>query len=383
MDVTAFSENAPGRLVEIPDGAHAFVPEPLPEELRLSSEVVGILAEAERALGELNGLGQFLWNPHLLIRPFLRREAVASSRIEGTIATDRELLLFEIAPDKVKTPEVREVGNYVAALEFGLGRLNDLPISLRLIRECHERLMRGVRGAGQFPGEFRRKQNYIGRRDQPIREARFVPPPPGEMRKALEELEKYMHADSSTPFLVRLALIHYQFEAIHPFEDGNGRIGRLLIPLQLCERRYLSQPLLYLSAYFDKHRTEYVDHLLAVSQKGSWEAWVRFFLSGVAEQARDSGRRAQNLLRLRESYRLRLQQEGRSARLLSLIDRLFAWPALTVPIARDFLRVTYRSAKLNIEKLVAAGVLREEPGRVYNRLYLAPEIIALVEADRA
>lgn len=384
MELADFGAAAPGRLVKIPEGVCAFIPDLLPPSLSpLSEETVLLLAEAERALGELNAIGQFLWNPRLLIRPFLRREAVASSRIEGTLTTDRELLLFEIAPEAVESPDVQEVRNYVEALEHGMERLKELPLSLRLIRECHERLMRGARGEEKRPGEFRKRQNYIGRPDQTIQQARFIPPPPQEVLPLLDNLENYLHAESSVPFLIRLALVHYQFEAIHPFEDGNGRIGRLLITLQLCASGYLRQPLLYLSAYLERHRQEYLDRLFAVSARGEWEAWIRFFLRGVAEQGREAAQRTQALLSLREQYRQRMQGTRGSARLLALLDRLFAWPAITIPLASNFLGVTYPSAKRNIEKLVAAGILAPESGRVYNRLFFAPEILRLLEADRA
>jgi Fic family protein len=236
-----FTANAPGRLVTAPEGHLAYVPNPLPPEFDLELSTVNLLADAERALGELKGVGQRLPNPHLLINPFLRREAVLSSRIEGTTTGLQQLLLFETAPsDEPGDADVREVANYVAALELGFSLLERLPVSLRLIRQIHERLMEGVRGQEQRPGEFRHIPNLIGHRGATPDTARFVPPPVKEMHEALHDLERYIgeHRDE-LPFLIQLALVHYQFEVIHPFMDGNGRVGRLLIALQLRERAYL------------------------------------------------------------------------------------------------------------------------------------------------
>jgi Fic family protein len=276
-----FTANAPGRLVTAPEGHLAYVPNPLPPEFDLELSTVNLLADAERALGELKGVGQRLPNPRLLINPFLRREAVLSSRIEGTTTGLQQLLLFETAPsDEPGDADVREVANYVAALELGFSLLERLPVSLRLIRQIHERLMEGVRGQEQRPGEFRHIPNLIGHRGATPDTARFVPPPVKEMHEALHDLERYIgeHRDD-LPFLIQLALVHYQFEVIHPFMDGNGRVGRLLIALQLRERAYLPQPLLYLSAYFEYHRDAYRDHLLAVSRSGTWTQWIDFFLT--------------------------------------------------------------------------------------------------------
>lgn len=298
------------------------------------------------------------------------------------VATAQQLLLFEAMPSsEPATPDVREVANYVHALEYGLARLKKLPVSLRLIREIHKILLHGVRGSDQRPGEFRKRQNYIGKRGDPIEKARFVPPPVSEMERALHEFERYLHKQSDLPFLVQLAFIHYQFEAIHPFLDGNGRIGRLLISLLLCERGYLPQPLLYLSAYFERHRDVYLDHLLDISRSGAWNSWVRFFLQGVAEQAGEASRRAERLQELREAYRKRMESERASALLPRLVDELFASPVLTIPMAAKRLGVTYRSARLNMLKLAGAGIVQEHSGQKRNRVYIAQEIISIIEAD--
>ena len=297
MDTESFRNSPAGRVVHAAGEYWAFVPNPLPPKLAWTSELVVTLSEADRALGELAGLGRSLPNPHLLIRPFVRREAVLSSRIEGTQSTLFDLYAYEAVQLSMfkPPPDVREVYNYVRALEHGMARLPTLPLSLRLIREIHAHLMEGVRGEHQTPGEFRRSQNWIGPPGCTLTDARFVPPPVPEMQESLHALETFLHASPTLPPLMRLGLIHYQFEAIHPFLDGNGRVGRLLITLLLCAWDLLSEPLLYLSAYFDAHRQDYYDLLLRVSQHGAWEDWLTFFLRGIATQAQDSVARAGRL----------------------------------------------------------------------------------------
>ena len=382
MDPSKFSEHSPGRLVDTYEGFYAFVPDQLPPCLNLDATTVGLLSNADRAIGELNGIGQVLPNPHLLISPFLRREAVSSSRIEGTVTELRQLLLFEVEPtSQPNPPDVQEVANYVIALEYGLNRLAELPISLRLIREIHERLMQGVRGEAQRPGEFRRIQNFIGYQGQSVKEARFVPPPVEAMTQALHSFEQFLHGDNDLPFLVQLALIHYQFECIHPFSDGNGRMGRLLIPLLLCEREFLSQPLLYLSAFLERNRDEYMDLLLNISQSGDWISWIRFFLNGVAIQANDAVVRSQRLMGLWQEFRTVMQNARSSTLPLQLIDALFAAPFITVARAQAVLNVTYRSAQRNIEILEKEGFLVEITGRHRNRVYLASQIFEIINAD--
>ena len=380
MKPADFQEAAPGRLVKSPDGYWAFVPAPLPSKIDFHADLIAVLSAADRAIGQLSGVGQTLPNPHLLIGPFMRREAVLSSRIEGTQSSLSDLFLFEAAPSmEPSVPDVREVANYVRALEYGLQRRTELPISLRLIRELHQRLMEGVRGNEQARGEFRRSQNWIGRPGCTLRNATYVPPPPLEMSQALNDFEKYLHEPSGTPPLVRLATIHYQFEAIHPFLDGNGRIGRLLITLLLCVEGILIEPLLYLSAYFERHREEYYDRLLGVSQSGRWSEWVIFFLAGVAEQAADAIERSNRLLQLRDQYREQLHSARTSALLPKLVDGLVSYPATTVARTAKLLGITPRSAQANIEKLIEAGVLREVTGRKRNRVFVAGGILRVIE----
>jgi Fic family protein len=369
-----------GLEVAISRGVNAFVPDDLPPSVSWTPELLLTLSDADRALGELAGLGRNLPNPRLLIRPFMNREAVLSSRIEGTQANVTDLYAFE-AGHQITThtyADVQEVSNYVRALEYGLERIKELPISLRLIREIHAILMRGVRGGHAAPGEFRKTQNWIGTKGCAIDAARFVPPPVPQMNVALAKLEGYIHAESDLPPLVRVGLTHYQIETIHPFADGNGRIGRLLTVLQLINLNLLPLPLLYLSAYFERHREAYYDHLLSVSRHSTWERWLVFFLTGVAEQSRDAIRRAAALQDLQATWRNAVTQARSSSLLLRLVDSLFERPVLTIRQATELLGITYRSAQKNIEKLVELGILKQLPD-AYPRIYTAPGVLAAVD----
>ena len=387
MQAEDFVGDFPGQLVWSRDsilGEYlSFVPNPLPPPLTLDLPAINNLSAADRALGELNGIGQMLPNPHLLIGPFIRREAVLSSSIEGTATNLEQLLLFEAEPaNKAPTPDAQEVIGYVHALEYGLQRLDaGAPVNLQLIQELHECLMRDGRGQVSQPGAFREVPNRIGRPGQSFADSRYVPPPPAGMRWALSHFETFLSHPNDLPFLVQLALIHYQFEAIHPFEDGNGRVGRLLLLLLLCARRQLSRPLLYISAWLEKNRSEYMDCLLRVSQQGAWLDWINFFLEGVADQSRDAVRRAQRLLTLWQDYRDQLQAARSPARALQLIDLLFAAPAVTAAYVCQTLEVTPVTAQRTIDRLQQAGILHETTGQRRNRVYLAREIFALLDAD--
>jgi Fic family protein len=384
MQPSVFSKDAPGRLVKTQEGYWSYVPAPLPPRVDFDAELVRRLSDADQALGELRGVGRMLPNPHLLVQPFLRREAVSSSRIEGTMTDLRQLLLFEAGgskhPDRPEELDAQEVSNYVNSLEYGLERLATLPVCNRLIREVHEHLMHGLRGENRRPGEFRDGQNMIARPGQTPQSARFIPPPPAEMKQAMDDLERFINGSSDLPILVQLALIHYQFETIHPFWDGNGRVGRLLLALLLRQRGCLPHPLLYLSAYFEEHRETYMDHLLSVSRSGTWSAWVAFFLESVAVQSRLAVERCHQLLDLWRNYRDQLLGGRHSAGALRLVDRLFESPALTIAQAADFLKMTYPAARQNIEKLETAGILREVTGKARDRVYMATEIIRLLES---
>jgi len=381
MNPDEFRDSPTGRLVRATDGCWAFVPYSFPPVLAWSPELVAALSEADRALGELAGLGRSLPNSHLLIRPFVRREAVLSSCIEGTQASLSDLYAYEAVQLALFEPstDVHEVYNYVQALEYGLERLRTLPLSLRLIREIHICLMAGVCGERQKPGEFRRCQNWLGPAGCTRDEATFVPPPVPEMHRALDAFEKYLHAPAMLPPLVRLGFIHYQFEAIHPFLDGNGRIGRLLVTLLLCAWDLLPEPLLYLSAYFETHRQTYYDRLLAVSRAGAWEAWLAFFFHGVAVQARDAVIRTRRIQDLRERYREQFQTSRAAARLLQTVDLLFARPVLTVRQLAASLEVNYLTAQRYVNRLEEAGLLQEITGRVRNRVYRADDVLRAIE----
>jgi Fic family protein len=380
MELALFRKEKSGKLIKAAAGYWAFVPNTLPPKLEATWDFVNQISEADRRLSELAGAARTLPNPHLLIEPFTRREAVLSSRIEGTVASLSDLMSFEalgvVHPDR---PDVLEVANYVNALEYGLNRLSQLPVSVRLLRELHERLMRGTRGEYLTPGEFRRTQNWIGPPGCLLKDATFVPPPVAEMKNALSDLEKYIHGTSELPPLVRMALIHYQFEAIHPFLDGNGRIGRLLITLLLCAEGLLPQPLLYLSAFFERHRAHYYRLLLEVSQQGNWKEWIIFFLRGVSEQSVDALNRANQLQQLSLEYRHTLHQKRSSATLLQIADLLFKNPVFSPNSISKVLNLSYVSAQKNIDKLVEAGILREVTGRKRGRIYVAQQVMEILE----
>jgi len=340
---------------------------------------VGLLSDADRALGELAGVGKILPNPHLLIAPYIRREALLSSRIEGTQATLNDLLLFEAVPSrKPLVPDLRELQNYVRALEYGLERVETLPISSRLVHEIHQRLVEGVRGRHSTPGGFRTTQNWIGPSDCTLNQATFVPPPVREMQDALSNWEKYLHSEPSEPPLVQCALMHYQFEAIHPFLDGNGRVGRLLITFFMCDRGYLPQPLLYLSAYFERNRAEYYDRLLGVSTVGDWHGWLEFFLRGIVTQAKDAVNWSAQLIDLHENYRQRLLGRRVPRGTYRIVDELFLNPYATISGASRRWDVSYPTARSAIETLEGLNILEEVTGGRRNRIYCARELLRML-----
>ncbi len=368
----------PGRKIRCAGGYFAFVPDPLPPQLTWSPQLVRALSDADRLVGRLAGEGGRLPNPHLLMRPFVRREAVLSSRIEGTQATLGELLAAEAGAAVERSPkDLREVGNYVVALEHGVRRLKTLPLSLRLVRELHEKLMKRVRGRGMTPGEFRRSQNWIGAPGSTVENATYVPPPPAEMIVCLTGWEKFLN-QSTLPPLVQAALAHYQFEAIHPFLDGNGRVGRLMITLFLIERSILSTPLLYLSAFFEATRQDYYQRLLSVSDRGEWNAWLQYFLNGVARQAEDALGRAERINRLLSDWRIAVA--GTSSRVPAImLDMLAANPFLTVKKAAKQLGVAFTTAQRAVHKLEQLSIVTEISKAKRDRVYCARAIMNILD----
>ena len=383
LDPREFDHASAGQCIKAPTGYWAFIPHPLPPDISYDTPLIRLLSEADRLLGELSGTGRLLANPYLLIAPYVRREAVASSRIEGTQASLNDLFFFEASEKQTpRTPDVHEVRNYVQAMEYGIKRLTDLPVSVRLICEIHAILMQGVRGAHATPGETRRSQNWIGPPRCSLQDATFVPPPVEEMKNALSDWEKYLHSDTDIPSLIQCALMHYQFEAIHPFLDGNGRIGRLLITFFLWERGLLTQPLLYLSAFFDRYRDDYYSRLLAVSKYGDWRGWIEFFLRGVISQSKDALSDAKKIIELHEKYRHRLEATKKVPEsAYRLIEELFGNPVLSISSLGKKWGIPFNSVKTGVLRLVSLGILREETGRKRNKLYIASELIELLSAS--
>lgn len=370
--------NPAGRWVKTLEGYRAFHPSPLPPEVTWTPKLVRALSHADRLLGRLAGEGRRLPNPHLLIRPFVRREAVFSSRIEGTQATLGELLAAEAGVSPEHSPEdLREVGNYVAALEHGLKRLDSLPLSLRLVRELHEKLMTGVRGGHATPGQFRRTQNWIGRPGCTLAEASYVPPPPADLLDHLGRWEEFLHEESVPP-LVHAAMMHYQFEAIHPFIDGNGRVGRLLITLSLCARGVLPEPLLYLSAFFEATRNDYYEGLRGITDRGDWAGWLEYFFNGVARQSEDALSRAERINQQLADWREAFAGSGSKVP-LQLIDLVGANPFLTPRATERRLGVAYNTVMRAITALETGGVLTKVGESKRDRVFCARAILDILE----
>ena len=386
MRAEQFSENTWGRLTRVgsgKDGYWAYVPYPLPPPLEYDPALVNALSEADRALGELAGLGRALPNPYLLARPLTAREAVLSSRIEGTQADLLDLYAFVAGQPALPGFEIardaREVHQYIQAMEHALSRLQELPISLRLIRETHAVLMADLREGYAAPGEFRAVQNWIGAPGSPISEARFVPPPPDEMHQCLHQLEAYLHADDAHPPLVRLALIHYQFEAIHPFLDGNGRIGRLLIILLMVHWGLLPSPMLYLSEYFERHRQDYYDLLLTVSTHGHWRDWLQFFLDGVREQSLRAVETLRALQALQDDWRARVENAKLRSRVVArALDLLLEHPVLTARMLQQAAGCSHVAANSALAELTRLGVLTVQ-GTPRRRRFIAHEMLRLLQ----
>jgi len=380
MRAADFQPNAPGTLLELDDrGGVAFEPAPLPPKLLLDTELARLIGATERVLGRLDGRGHGLTNPDILIQPFLRREALASSRIEGTTAVIEDVLRFEAGEQQGQNADdVQEVINYINALTYGLNRPPERPLSLGFINELHRLLLNDVRGEERHPGRPRQIQVIIGTPGSTVATARFVPPPPTMVQGLLEQLLEWIGTDDGLPELVRLALMHYQFETIHPYEDGNGRLGRLLITLMLREWNIMEYPLLYLSEYFERHKPAYLKHLLAVSQGGEWLEWIKFFLQAMQFQAEDALQASTSLIDYRESLRRHYQQQRMPAHLMNVLDQLFEGPVVSVPRLAERLGIRNEQVQRALDRLLADDVITELTGQRRNRLFAAPAILAVL-----
>lgn len=372
-----------GRVVRQPSGYEAFIPARLPPanpKIRIDGEMQVLLSTADRFLGRLDGSIQTLPDPNLFVMMYVRKEAVLSSQIEGTQSSLRDLLEAEAKIHNPTRPDdAAEVINYVAATNHGLDRLEQVAVSVRLLNELHAILLRGVRGSEREVGQFRTSQNWIGPQGCTLRDAAFVPPPPHEMLAALSDLEKFVHSDTGLPLLIHIGVIHAQFETIHPFLDGNGRLGRLLITLLLCEKEVLLEPVLYLSHYLREYREDYYTHLQNVRFKGDWESWLKFFLRGVAEVSREATDLARNIVELRESDRDTVNSVfGRTAaNAHRVLEALYSKPMINVASVKELTSLSYPAANQLVERFVKAGIVQEITGRTRNRVYAYARYIQL------
>ena len=367
-----------GQIVKSPKGYNAFVPNSLPPQFEWDNAVVNSLSRADFLLGKLAREGSKLPNPHLLMRPFITREAVLSSKIEGTQATLGEILAANAGAHVKQNPDdLQEVQNYIKALDYGLKRLEEFPLSLRLIKEIHEHLMQSVRGFHATPGEFRRSQNWIGSPGCTLNTAKFVPPPLENLMDCLGELEKFLH-DRQLPPLIHIALCHYQFEAIHPFLDGNGRVGRLLIMLLLVEQKMLPSPLLYLSAFFEATRDEYYKQLYNVSSKGTWNEWFIYFLNGVAIQSEDVLSRAERINELLNKWKIQVASSSSQVP-VDMVQHFAVNPYFTINKIAEELGIAYSTVQRGVRKLEAAGIIKKTNDNKRDKVYCAIEILNILE----
>ena len=385
MQITKYPDRS-GQYIKQLQGYKAFIPEPLPPknpELSIDDELQDYLSGADISLGRLDGSIQMLPNPDLFIEMYVKKEAVISSQIEGTQSSLSQLLKKESEVNDPDTPsDVNEVSNYVKAMHRGLELLNDLPVSVRLVKEIHKELLRDVRGQEKNPGELRKSQNWIGSEGMDIRHATFVPPPEHEMVKALSDWEKFLHQNDHIPVLVKIGMAHAQFETIHPFLDGNGRVGRLLITLLLCEWDKLQEPVLYLSHFFKQHRQEYYELLQNVRDLGDWESWIKFFVRGVSEVSGQATDTSREIVSLREKHRgLIVEEFGNVAgNGLKVLERLFLKPYITVKQIESLTGVTFSAANNLMGKFENVGVLTEITGQKRNRQYEYSDYLNLFSA---
>ena len=385
------SSDRAGRFLKVPAGYRAFIPISLPPNppVELDGPMVKLLSEADQALGRLDGVTQVLPDPDLFVAMYVLRESVLSSQIEGTVSTLDDALVFQLQPKRPDLPQdVEEVVNHVRAMNYGLERLATLPLSLRLVREIHAQLMTSARGSDRRPGEFRTTQNWIGPAGAPLSSATFVPPPALEMLDSLNDLEHFLHEENQLPVLIHAGLAHAQFETIHPFLDGNGRVGRLLITFLLCHRVVLHRPLLYVSVYLKRHKAEYYDRLTAIREDGNWEGWLRFFLRGVRDTATEATETARSIVTMREDHARLIQEDGLGLTGLRLLDLLLRRPIINVNFVKDRLGISFATANNQVEQLQRLGLLEETTGQHRNRMFrygayldLFGEVIPTPEED--
>jgi Fic family protein len=379
---SARTKDRAGSFIAQPEGYVAFIPKPLPPSppLELEPALLKLLEEAVAELGRLDGVAKVIPDPDFFISMYVRREAVLSSQIEGTQSTLEDLLELELESDhRNRLSDAFEIANYVKAMNFGLRRIETLPLSLRLIREIHKDLLRDGRGSMATPGEFRRTQNWIGPAGASLKRATFIPPPVIDMNKALHDFERYLHADAGYPTLIEVGLAHAQFETIHPFLDGNGRVGRLLNTFLLVHRGILRKPLLYLSYYFKLHRTEYYDRLMSVRLDGDWEGWIRFFLRGVAQTAQEATETAEQLFELREAHRTLVLDEHLGQNGLLLLSRLFQQPLINISVAAALSGSSFPTASRLVSRFEKLGLLREITGQKRSRIFRYEPYLALFD----
>lgn len=371
-----------GAYIKQKEGYNAFFPSPLPPEpsIEIDTELADLLSKADLSLGRLDGSAEILPNPDLFVSMYVRKEAVLSSQIEGTQASLEDVLAYEVISERRKSSDgVSEVVNYVDAMNKSLKKLENTPFSIEILKEAHKELLKGVRGAEKSPGEFRQRQNWIGVQGSDIFTASFIPPPPTDVERTLSQLETYINNDTTLPVLIKCGLVHAQFESIHPFLDGNGRLGRLLITLLLCQNKVIQRPLLYLSAYFKLYRSEYYDKLQEVRDSGDWENWLKFFLRGIWTVSEEAFGTVREIVTMREKHRNLILNKMRSpANGLLLLEHLFKNPLINVEDTKKLLHITYPAANHLIGDFIFYDLLKETTGRKRNRLFLYEPYLTLL-----
>jgi len=381
MEPSEFKSERTGILKRVPNTIFdCFEPKPLPFTITYNPELVNLIGNTNHSLGKLSEAGRKLRNPHLLIMPYLKKEAVLSSKIEGTKTTLSDLFLHEAEKKRTANDDMEEVLNYVNALKFGLAKIETEKISSELIKEMHKILLKGVRGQNKNPGSYKLDLNWIGSSYDPM-EAKFIPCHPESVEKLIENLTNYLNEHVSESPLLRIGLAHYQFETIHPFRDGNGRLGRLLIILFLCQQKIINQPLLYISAFFEKYKEDYDSKLKKVSTEGDIEGWLKFFLSAIKTQSEDAVQRVERMEELYGKYRKLLLEKSQSTTVQIILDYLFENPFITIPDVREKLNCYYPKAKYNVEILLEVGIIEEVKRDKGERLFVAREIKEILDVN--